>query len=86
MNAISSYMPLIVFIASIGGSAIGMYIGMKIGLTKLETWQQYATADYNKMRKDVDIVQDDCNTFDMEIGDILRRQGVERIRRQMVRP
>lgn len=86
MSALAPFLPLIVFITSLGGTSIGVYVGMKIGLTKLETWREFATADYKELRKDVDIVQDDCNTFDMEIGDILRRQGVERIRRQTVRP
>lgn len=86
MNALTPFFPIICALGSLAGTAIGVYVGMKVGLAKLETWREFATSDYNRMRRDVDVLQDDANTFDMEIGDILRRDGIERIRRQTVRP
>lgn len=54
-------------LVSMIGSACGVYVGMKVGLAKLEVWQGMADTVIKDIRRDVNVLQDDSLIYDGEI-------------------
>lgn len=67
------------------GSGIGVYVGMKVGLTRLETWKEIAAEEMRVLRNDVNVTQDDCLIFDGEIDVLYENEGLHRAVRQRAR-
>lgn len=72
-------------VVGVAGGCIGAYVGMKIGIVKLETWRQIMDGDVKSAQREIGLLREDCLVFDMEIGDIMRLVHIARIRRQGLR-
>lgn len=67
------------------GTGLGVYVGLKIGLARLETWRDIAAVDIKDQRRDIDRLNDDSLVHDMEIATLFRNEGMERAVRQRMR-
>ncbi len=77
--------PLISLLVGMVGSAIGVVIGMKLGVVRLETWRDITDVEISRLKSRGEAHGDDLLIHDMEIGSLMQRQGMERIRRQVAR-
>ena len=82
---VSVTLPILSFFVGIFGGLVGAYVGMRVGLARLETWRDSAKDDITGLKKTVAVLEDDSLVHDMEIGDLMIRQGLPRARRQRLR-
>ncbi len=77
--------PLISLLVGILGSAIGVIVTLKVCLTRLETWRDITDTEVSRLKSKAEVHGDDLLIHDMEIGSLMQKQGMERIRRQVAR-
>lgn len=65
-------------LASMIGTGIGVYVGMKVGLARLETWREIAAGEIKEIRRDVNVLQDDSLIYDGEIDILYNNEGIHR--------
>lgn len=82
---VSVTLPILSFFVGIFGGLVGAYVGMKVGLARLETWRDSAKDDITRLKGTVSVLEDDSLVHDIEIGDLMIRQGLPRARRQRLR-
>lgn len=68
-------------IGIIGGVG-GAYVGIKMGLTRLEVYVEDARRQINVMTKNIQRHNDDLLIHDTEIEDVMRKLDLQRKRRQ----
>lgn len=62
-----SYIIALTALVSMISSGVGVYVGMKVGLAKLETWRDIADKDIRNIQSDVSVLLDDSLIYDGEI-------------------
>ncbi|HEX5461899.1 MAG TPA: hypothetical protein VFX20_18185 [Steroidobacteraceae bacterium] len=72
-------------VVGIAGGFIGAYVGMRVGVAKLETWRDLTSPKLDDLANKVTLHDEDLNVFDMEIGTLMEKAGVRRVRRQRMR-
>jgi hypothetical protein len=77
--------PLVSLLVGLIGSACGVFIGIKIGIARLETWRDICDVEVARLKSRTEVHGDDLLIHDMEIGTLMQKQGMERIRRQVAR-
>jgi len=69
-------------VVGIAGGFIGAYVGMKIGIARLEFRMDSV---WNKVEKNAELLAlhgDDLRTYDYELEDVMRKLDIPRKRRQ----
>ncbi len=64
---------------------LGVYIGMRIAIARLETWRDVLKDGLTTAQRDIAILADDCHTFDVEHELIMNKLALARVRRQRFR-
>lgn len=70
------------FIVGIVGGVFGAYVGMKVGIAKLETWREITQDAIHSLQGDVRVLNDDSLIHDLEIADLLYLAKIPRKTRQ----
>lgn len=85
-------LPLLSLIIGLLSGWGGSILGSKISIARLEEWKTFVDGrfrdvdgKFRSVNADIAILKDDSATFDMEIGDMYRRDGIDRVVRQSVR-
>ena len=77
-------LPLMSLVVGVFGGVIGAYVGMKVGIARLEEWKDAAKDAIDEAKKDIRRHSDDLLVHDVEIGDLMGRAGMTRVRRQRI--
>lgn len=85
MTYMSGLSALISLLVGLGSGWIGAYMGMKIAVVKLQGKADIHETAINRLTVDVSAHRDDLLVHDMEIGLLMDRDGLERVRRQLNR-
>jgi len=84
-----SIFPLFQLAASLaiglGSGWLGAWMGLRIAVVKLEMRQTVDSAAITRLAVDVSAHRDDLLFHDVEIGELYRDAGKERVRRQLAR-
>jgi hypothetical protein len=79
-------------VVGLGGGWLGAYMTMKIVTVKMEArldahevWRGITDGAINRNTVDISAHRDDIRTHDIEIDEIMRVGGLQRIRRQDIR-
>lgn len=75
------FLVLSFFVGIIGG-VLGAYVGMRIGIVKLETWREITQDAIQSMQGDVRVLNEDSLVHDLEIADLMHIAKMPRKRRQ----
>lgn len=69
-------------VVGICGGFIGAYVGMKVGITKLEVHMDDVRQRLDKVASVVNVHNDDILIHDVELEDVMRKLDLPRKRRQ----
>jgi hypothetical protein len=87
--AVSSMLLVLIAGASlligVGGGFIGAYIGMRMGLVRLEEWRKSVDENINRLSAAYGKHNDDLDTFNEELGILCYKAGIPRSNRQKMR-
>jgi hypothetical protein len=81
----ASFLMALTALVSMIGSGFGVFIGMKTGLTRLETWRDIADQNIRNLRRDVNVLQDDSLVYDGEIDILYANKALHRAVRPRAR-
>jgi hypothetical protein len=73
---------LVSLVVGLTGGILGAYIGMKVGLTKLEFHMEDAQKRLDKVNSTLAVHGEDLRVYDFEIEDVMRKLELPRKRRQ----
>ena len=73
---------VVALIVGLFSGAVGSYIGIKVGLTRLEVWQEIADRRLGKVEGHISVLNEDYLTHDFEIGRLMENQNIPRSKRQ----
>lgn len=69
-------------VVGISGGFIGAYVGMKVGITRLEVYMEDARQRLDKVTSLVSSHNEDILIHDVELEDVMRKLELPRKRRQ----
>ncbi len=78
-------MPLICVIIGLMAGGVGSWVGVRIAVTRLEVWRQVDSESIRTMAERLAVHSEDLLVHDLEIGQLMRHTGLDRIQRQGVR-
>lgn len=64
------------------GGMLGAYVGMKVGIARLEEWRFTVDRNLTKLDSAAAIFRDDILVLDIEVDRLMASQKMERTRRQ----
>jgi hypothetical protein len=70
------------FVIGIIGGIFGAYVGMKVGIAKLEIWREITQDAIDGLQKDVRSLNEDSLMHDLELAGLLRAANQPRAMRQ----
>lgn len=76
---------LVSLVVGVFGGALGAYVGMRVGLARLETWKLMAAENLKNLDKAVGLLKEDSLVHDMEIESLMGHANMVRVRRQRTR-
>lgn len=75
------FLVLSFFVGIIGG-VLGAYVGMRVGVAKLETWREITQEAIHSLQGDVRVLNEDSLIHDLEIADLMYIAKLPRKSRQ----
>lgn len=78
---------LLAFVAVMSalGSAAGVWVTIKVGLAKLETWRDIAQGTLHDHGRDLSLLKEDTTVLDTEMDRVYQDRGWHRAQRQRMR-
>lgn len=74
--------PAISIVIGIASGWVGAYIGMRVGIVRLETHMETVQKEVEKLGSRSHLHNEDLLIHDAEIGDVMQTLDIPRIRRQ----
>jgi hypothetical protein len=75
-------LPLVSMVIGLVSGLFGAYVGIKVGLTKLEIHVSDNRTDIEKLQKESVKYNEDILIHDLELEDVMRNLDIKRKRRQ----
>lgn len=75
-------LPLVSMVIGLVSGIFGAYVGIKVGLAKLEIHVADNRTDIEKLQKESAKYNEDLLIHDLELEDVMRTTGLKRKRRQ----
>ena len=74
--------PALSLVTGLAGGAFGAYLGLRIGVVKLEIHMEDARLDIEALQKKATLHDDDIRIHDFELDDVMRNLSIPRKKRQ----